>query len=163
MGLNIPVILTTIIGFAILVAVLKKYAWGPILDLLDSRRQTIEREFETAEHAREEAEHLKEEFELQLTNIKVIERERVQEAVQRGEQIAQRIEQEAKAKAESTLEKTQQELQRELEKAQLELRDRVVELALQAAEKLVHQKLDDETHRRLIREYIDGLGGLSDA
>lgn len=163
MGLNVSVILTNIIGFAIVVAILKKYAWGPILDLLDQRRQTIEQEFETAEHTREEAEHLKEEFELQLTNIKVIEREKVQEAVQRGEEIAHRIEQEARAKADTTLQRAQEELQREMEKAQLELRDRVVDLAIRSAEKLVRKELDDETHRRLIREYIDSLGSVSDA
>jgi len=163
MGLNIPVILTNIIGFVIVVAILKRYAWGPILDLLDQRRSKIEHDFSEAEQSRGEAERLREEFELQLGSIKVIEREKVQEAVQRGEQIAQRIQQEARAKAEDTLTKAQQDLRREMEKAQVELRDRVADLALRSAEKLVRKELDDETHRRLIREYIDDLGGLTDA
>ncbi len=42
-------------------------------------------------------------------------------------------------------------------------RDNVVNLALTSAEKLVNQKLDDDTHRRLIREYIDELGEMPNA
>ena len=51
----------------------------------------------------------------------------------------------------------------ETQKAQISLRDDVVKLALGSAEMLVNQKLDDETHRRLIREYIDNLGEMPNA
>ncbi len=163
MDLNIPVVLTNIAGFVIVVWILAKFAWGPILDLLDARRDKIADDFAQAENARGEAEQLKGDFELKLGEIKVIEREKVQEAVNRGEEIAERLKTEAQTKADTSLEKARQDIEVESQKAQLALRDHVVSLALGSAERLVNQKLDDETHRRLISEYIDELGGMPNA
>ena len=160
MELNIPVILTNIAGFVIVVWILAKYAWGPILDMLDARRDKISTDFAEAEHARGDAEKLRGDFEQKLGEIKVIEREKIQEAVVRGEELADRIKDEARTRADDTLDKAQQDIEVETQKAQLSLRDDVVELALGSAEKLINQKLDDETHRRLIREYIDSLGEM---
>ncbi|MBU0741088.1 F0F1 ATP synthase subunit B [bacterium] len=163
MELNIPVVLTNIAGFVIVVWILAKFAWGPILDLLDARRDKISSDFAEAEQARGDAEKLRGDFESKLGEIKVIEREKVQEAVVRGEEIADRIKGEAQAKAGSALDKARQDIEVETQKAQLSLRDDIVELALGSAEKLINQKLDDETHRRLIREYIDSLGKMPHA
>ena len=163
MDLNIPVVLTNIAGFVIVVWILAKFAWGPILDMLDARRDKIADDFAQAEQAREEGEKYRGDFELKLGEIKVIEREKVQEAVARGEEIADRIKGEAHGKAESALNKAWQDIEVETQKAQLSLRDDVVTLALNSAEMLVNQKLDDETHRRLIREYIDNLGEMPNA
>jgi len=163
MDLNIPVVLTNIAGFVIVVWILAKFAWGPILDMLDARRDKIAGDFAEAEQARGDAEQLRGDFETKLGEIKVIEREKVQEAVVRGEEIADRLKGEAQAKAETALEKARQDIDVETQKAQLSLRDDVVHLALSSAEMLVNQKLDDETHRRLIREYIDNLGEMPNA
>jgi len=163
MELNIPVVLTNIAGFVIVVWILAKFAWGPILDVLDARRDKISTDFAEAEQARGDAEKLRGDFELKISEIKVIEREMVQGAVVRGEDIVNRIKGEAQDKAESALEKAKQDIEVETQKAQLSLRDDVVELALGSAEKLINQKLDDETHRRLIREYIDNLGEMPNA
>ncbi|MBC8426404.1 F0F1 ATP synthase subunit B [bacterium] len=163
MDLNIPVVLTNIAGFVIVVWILAKFAWGPILDMLDARRDKIAGDFAEAEQARGDAESLRGDFESKLGEIKAIEREKVQEAVARGEEIADRLKGEAQAKAETTLDKARQDIDVETQKAQLSLRDDVVNLALTSAEKLVNQKLDDETHRRLIREYIDELGEMPNA
>jgi len=163
MDLNIPVVLTNIAGFVIVVWILAKFAWGPILDLLDARRDKIANDFAEAKTARGEAEQLKGDFELQLGEIKVIEREKVQEAVDRGEEIAVKLKAEAQAKADTSLEKARQDIEVESQKAQLSLRDDVVKLALGSAERLINSKMDDETHRRLISEYIDELGGMPNA
>ena len=163
MDLNIPVVLTNIAGFVIVVWILAKFAWGPILDILDARRDKIASDFAEAEQARGDAETLKGDFESKLGDIKTIEREKVQEAVVRGEEIADRLKTEAQSKAEMTLDKARQDIDVESQKAQLALRDDVVALALGSAEKLINQKLDDETHRRLIREYIDNLGEMPNA
>ena len=76
---------TTAAGFLVFVWLMAKFAWGPILSLLDRRRDDIQDDYAAAERNLAEAEQLKGEFELKLQDIKVIEREKVQEAVQRGE------------------------------------------------------------------------------
>lgn len=154
---NITNLLTTAVGFILFVWVLAKFAWGPILNLLDARRQKIEGDYAAAEKNLADAEQLKGEFASKLADIKSIERERVQEAVKRGEGIADGIVHKARAEAEAAVAKAEQDIDLEAHKAQLELRDSVVAMAIGAAEKVIGTKLDDAMHRKLIVEYIEGL------
>ena len=155
---KIPQLLTQMVGFIILVLILKKYAWGPILDMLDQRRDKIDGDYKAAEKNLAEAEQLKGDFELKLTDIKVIEREKVQEAVKRGEDLAEGIVGKARHQAEETKQKAEQDIGIEAQKAQLELRDSVVSMAIGAAEKVIGERLDDDLHRKLIQDYINSMG-----
>jgi F-type H+-transporting ATPase subunit b len=163
MELNWPVIGTNIIGFVIVVLVLRKLAWGPMLDMLDARRDKISADFNEASTARTDAEKIRTDLEAQLVDIKVIERERIQEAVKKGEEIADRVQGEAQAKAVATMEKAEHDIEVETQKAQMQLRDQVVDLAIKSSEKLLGKELDDDAHRKLIRDYIDGLEEMPNA
>ena len=166
---KLPQLLTTALGFLFFVWILGKFAWGPILDLLDERRSKIDGDYTAAEQNLAESEKLKGEFELKLADIKVIQREMVQEAVKRGEDIADGIQKKARAGADETRHKAAQDIDLAAQKAQIQLRDDVVAMAIGAAEKVIGERLDDNLHRKLITEYIDGLkpetpdGGPSDA
>lgn len=162
---KLPQLLTTALGFLFFVWILGKFAWGPILNLLDERRSKIDGDYTAAEKNLAEAEELKSEFEHKLSDIKIIQREMVQEAVKRGEDIADGIQKKARAGADETRHKAAQDIEIEAQKAQIELRDDVVALAIGAAEKVIDERLDDDLHRKLITDYIDGLNpdGASDA
>jgi len=160
---KLPQLLTTLVGFLLVVWILSKYAWGPILDLLDQRREKIEKDYTDAEQTLASAEGLKADFESKLVDIKTIERERIQDAVKRGEELSDNIVAKARSDAQSTREKGLQDLEIESQKAQIRLRDDVVTMAIGAAEKVINTKLDDTEHRRLIQEYIDTLGELPHA
>lgn len=160
---KLPQLLTTALGFLFFVWILGKFAWGPILDLLDERRGKIDGDYTAAEKNLAESEKLKGEFELKLADIKVIQREMVQEAVKRGEDIADGIEKKARSGADETRDKAAQDIELAAQKAQIELRDDVVAMAIGAAEKVIDERLDDNLHRKLITDYIDQLGGPSDA
>jgi F-type H+-transporting ATPase subunit b len=157
MQIDLTQVLTNVFGFVIVVLILRRLAWRPILDFLDARRDKIRKDYTDAEKAVADAEMLRTDFEHKLADIKSLERERVQEAVKRGEGVADGIVAEARGKAETTLAKAQADIAVEVEKAQIQLRDDVVQMAILAAEKVIGERLDDERHRRLIREYIDGL------
>jgi len=154
---KIPQLITQVIGFVIFVLILRKYAWGPILDMLDERRGKIDGDYEAAEKNLSEAEELRGEFELKLQDIKVIEREKVQESVKRGEQMADNIVSKARVQADDARAKAEQDIELESQKAQMELRDSVVAMAIGAAEKVIGERLDDDLHRKLIQEYIENL------
>ncbi len=160
---KLPQLLTQALGFIFFVMILGKFAWGPILNMLDERRNTIENDYKAAENNLSEAEQLKGEFELKLTDIKVIEREKVQEAVKRGEGLADGIVTKARTAADETKAKASQDIELEAHKAQLQLRDSVVDMALGAAEKVIGEQLNDDLHRKLIQQYIDTLGENSNA
>jgi F-type H+-transporting ATPase subunit b len=163
MQIDLAQVLTNIFGFVIVVLILRRLAWRPILDFLDARRDKIRKDYTDAERAVGDAEKLRADFEHKLADIKSLERERVQEAVKRGEGVAEGIVAEARGKAETTLAKAQADIAVEVDKAQIQLRDDVVQMAILAAEKVIGERLDDEKHRRLIREYIDGLGEVRSA
>nr|MEE4268530.1 F0F1 ATP synthase subunit B [Candidatus Krumholzibacteria bacterium] len=154
---KLPQLLTQMAGFIILVWILKKFAWGPILDLLDQRRDKIDGDYQAAEKNLAEAEQLKGDFESKLTDIKVIEREKVQEAVKRGETLAEGIVGKARTQADELKVKADQDIELAGQKATLELRDSVVSMAIGAAEKVISERLDDQLHRKLIEEYISDI------
>ena len=110
MHIDFPVLLTTVLGFLIVVWILRRFAWNPILDLLDARRDKIRADFAEAEGARSDAEKLKGDFEVKISEIKVLERERIQEAAKQGEELAGRIREEAQGKAEASLAKARTDL-----------------------------------------------------
>jgi F-type H+-transporting ATPase subunit b len=163
---KIPQLLTMAFGFGLFVWVLAKFAWGPIIDLLDERREKIDGDYAAAEKNLSEADALKGDFESKLADIKAIEREKVQEAVRKGEEIADGIVVKARTSADETKRKADQDIDMETRKAQLELRDSVVSMAIGAAEKMIGERLDDDLHRKLINDYIDNLptsGGAPNA
>ena len=156
---KLPQLLTTALGFIFLVLILGKYAWGPILNVLDERRNKVEGDYAAAEKNLADAEALKGEFESKLADIKAIEREKVQEAVRRGELQSDGIVEKARTSADEIRTKAEQDIEIESHKAQIELRDSVVAIALGAAEKIIGERLDDDLHRKLIQEYIDSMDG----
>lgn len=156
----IKLLVTNILAFLIFLWVLRRFAWGPLMSMLDSRREKIQADYDSASEKLGEAEQLHRDYEAKLAEIKSLERERVQEAVKRGEQIAHRLEDDARQKAGDFLTKAEGDLAREVNAAQLELRGQVVDMALAAAEKLVKQKLDDQQHRQLVESFIQDLGDV---
>jgi F-type H+-transporting ATPase subunit b len=82
--LRFDVLVTQILGFLIVLWVLRRYAWGPVLGMLEERRLRIANEVAGAERLRQEAMALKAEYESQLRTIEVQARERIQKAVIEG-------------------------------------------------------------------------------
>ncbi len=154
----VALLVTNILAFILLLLILRKFAWGPILKMLDDRRDKVQGDYATAKAKVDEAEGLRQGFEDKLDDIKGLERERVQEAVKRGESIAASLERAARDKAEDIREKGHADLDRDVATARLELRETVVSMTITAAEKLVKEKLDDAKHRQLIEDFISGLG-----
>lgn len=156
----VKILATNVVAFLIFLWVLRKYAWGPLMSVLDARKDKIRADYDAASTKLGEAEQLRRDFDTKLAEIKALERERVAEAVKRGEEIAGRLESEARQKAGDFLGKAEAELEREVGAARLELRQQVVDMAIAAAEKLIKEKLDDAKHRKLVEDFIQDLGDV---
>lgn len=155
--LRIDIVITQIIGFLIVLWVLKRYAWGPVLGMLEERRARIARDVAGAETLRREAESLKAEYSRQLETIEAQARARIQEAVAEGQKVAEEIRAEAHADARRIAERAKADLELEYKKARASLRGDMVGLALGAAEKLLAEKLDAEEHGRLVDRFLTEL------
>ena len=153
-------VITQILGFLLLVWLLRRFAWGPLLGLLEARRQKIAGEFQEAERRKAEADGLKARYESELKGIEAQARQKLMEAVAEGQKVAGEIKAQAQTEAQHRLERANDEIARENEKAKEILKQRIIMLAIGAAEKILRQKLDDQAQRKLATEFVDEVGAL---
>jgi F-type H+-transporting ATPase subunit b len=157
MQIRFDVLVTQMIGFIIVLFVLRRYAWKPVLGMLEARRQRIASDVASAEAARREADALKAEFEAQLRGIENQARQRIQEAVLEGQKVAEEIRANAQAEARSITEKARHNLELEVKKARVALRGEIVGMALGAAERVLEEKLDPAEHGRVVERFLNRL------
>ncbi len=157
MDIQIPLLLTHALGFILTLFILKKYAWGPLLQLMDDRREKIVKEFQSIEDGKANVEKLTAEYQEKLNEIDNERREKIVEAVTEGKKIAEDIKSTALVEAKSLGVKAKAELEGEVAKAKVQLKNDMVYITLKAAEKIVNEKLDDEKHRQLIANFIGDL------
>jgi len=153
-------ILIHAIGFLILLAILKKFAWGTILGAMEARSKRIASEFEAIERAKQEIEKLKADYQERVAKIEEEARSKIQQAVDEGRRIGAEVEEAARTHAREALEKSKEAIALEVAKARLELKDQVVDLAIQATHKVLQQHLDEETDRRMIEAFIKEINAV---
>jgi F-type H+-transporting ATPase subunit b len=156
--LDLPQVLTQIVGFILLVWILRATAWEPLIGYLEERRRKIAGEFEEAERRQAEADALKARYEQDLKGIEVQARQRIQEAVAQGQRVAAEIKEHAHADATARIERAEAEIVREREKARELLKQQVATLSIRTAEKILREKLDGPAHRRMVERFIDEVG-----
>ena len=147
----------TLITFVVLAILLGRFAWKPLLGALDERETSIRESIEQARRDREAAEGLLVEHRELLDQAR---RERA-EAVAAGQRDAEKLKGEILAEARDQraqlLEQTEAQVQAGMRQARAELRTVAVDLAIQAAEKLITKNLDEPTQRQLIEDYLADL------
>jgi len=155
MELQWKALLTQVVGFIIVLWLLRKYAWDKLLAFIEKRRETIAAEFANIEKTKADAESLRRKYDEELAGIEATRRARIQEAAHEANDIASKIRDEARQEAVGMRVKATHDIGVEMDKANAVFRDRMVDAVLTATEKLIRQRLDDTQHRRLINEYLD--------
>jgi F-type H+-transporting ATPase subunit b len=155
--IDLPLVLTQMLGFVILLWVLRSLAWGPLIGLLEERRRKIAGEFEEAERRKADADVLKARYEQDLKGIEAQARQRILEAVAEGQRVAAEIKTQAHADAAARLTRADEEIVHEQDKAREVLKQQVAVLSIRTAEKILRQKLDDPAQRRLVEGFIDEM------
>lgn len=144
----------TIITFVLLLVVLKKLAWKPILESLDEREKTIKLSLDQAQKLQGENARLADEQRRILEGARVEAAGLVQSAREAAEALRQKVEQAAQAEKARILASAQQEIETHKRAALAELRKTTADLSIQIAEKLIRQNLDDAKNRALVDQLI---------
>jgi F-type H+-transporting ATPase subunit b len=147
-------VLTQAFGFLIVFLVLKKFAWGPLLGLLDERKETIAGEFRKVEKKQAELEAKTADYDHRISAIEDEARERIRDAVKEGERLAGEIQARAREDAKEILEKAKRTVELEIAQAKVELKEEIVALTITATEKIIKERMDDAKHRQLIDEFL---------
>jgi F-type H+-transporting ATPase subunit b len=158
---DIRALATQAVGFILVVIVFWRYLWGPIQGIIDARRDEVEGHYSAAEEARKAAAELKADYEKHLANAEAEMRAKITEAAKEGQALREEIVAESRKQAEQVLARAQDEIGREKDKAVLEIKTRVADLAVTAAGKLIEESLDDPKHRQLVDKFIDDLEGAA--
>jgi len=144
----------TIICFAITFFVLRKYAFGPIQQMIDARRLRIEQAIAEADRARDEARHLLEEHRKLIGQAKSQAEEILSEARRLADAQRERVREETEEDRQRRLEETRRQIEQATHQALGQIRDEVGKLSLLAAEKITRKTLTDADQRRLIDEAL---------
>lgn len=149
--------LWTLVIFGLVVLVLGKFAWGPLLRSLQAREEFIRESLEKARLEREAAEIRLREYEERLARAREEASAIVDEGRRDAEVVKRRIEEDAKREGEKMIERARREIQIATDTATKELYTLSARLATQMATKVIGRELSPQDHQRLISEAIDGM------
>jgi len=161
MNISIHDMIWAIINFLVLVVILNKFLYKPLLGMLDARKQQIQNRLDEADAARSEAAKMKDEYTRQMQNAKEEAREIIGKAARLAEESKSGIIQDAKDEAAQIMKKAREEIGLEKEKAKAELRNEVASLAVMAAGKVLERSLQVQDHEKMIREFVQKAGDVS--
>lgn len=147
----------TLIIFGLLLVLLSKIAWKPILASLKRREDAIADSLSKAEQARSEAEKLIAETERQ----RKLNEEQLHKQLREGKEYAERIRSElaasAQAEAKKMLDQAKSQIERDTHTAIAQLRNEAADLAVAAAGKLIDESLNDDKHKKIVEKFISEL------
>lgn len=143
-----------VVSFGILLWVLYKFAFPPILNTLETRERKIRESLEQAERNRAEAERKLQEYEAKLNAASREAESVLAQAKDRAQRLLEENEQRLTAEAERIKADASREIEHERRKAIQEIRNQTAGLALLVAEKVVGRSLDDADHRRMADEAL---------
>jgi F-type H+-transporting ATPase subunit b len=147
----------TIVCFLVVLFVLKRYAFGPVQQMIDTRRERIQSALDEADHARAEARELLEEHRKLIGQAKTESEEILAEARRIADAQRERVKVETEEDRQRRLEETRRQIEQATQQALGEIRDEVGKLSLLAAEKIVRKSLTGDDQRRLIDEALASI------
>lgn len=154
LGINVPVLIANIVTFTALLIVLRALAWGPLLKMLDERREKIAQSLSAAEQAKVQAAESERHVQEQLD----VSRREAQQLIAQAQEISTRIQADARtqaqADAEATINRARNEIQQERDAAIADLRREFADMTIAAAEKVINKSLDRNAHKQIIEEAL---------
>ncbi|MBW8867797.1 MAG: F0F1 ATP synthase subunit B [Acidobacteria bacterium] len=144
----------TIVTFLVLLALLAKFAWRPLLEALDTRQNAIRKSLDDAQQARQELERLNAE------STQIIARSRqeadaiITQSRADGDRLREEIRQKARAEADLIVKNAERQIQLETSRALEQIRHEAVDLSVMIASKIIQRNLTREDNERLIDEAL---------
>ncbi len=145
------------IVFLILLLLLRAFAWGPITSALAEREETIDSSIKRAERALAEAKAIQAENEKARREAEQEAQRILREARETADRLRAEEVDKTRAQIRQLQEQAQAEIEREKQTALDQLRAEVADLAIQAAQKILHANLDEPRQRQLVDRFIDEL------
>jgi F-type H+-transporting ATPase subunit b len=156
-NVNPGLIFWTVVTFVILLFILKKVAWKPILSALDQREKLIKESIEKAERAKEEAQKVLDENQANLSKAEEESKKIIDQSRIYAEKLKDQMIQESRQQAQKIISDAAEEIERKKEAAFNELKAQIADIAVQAAEKILKENINKETNKKMVNNYINEI------
>ncbi|WP_339226523.1 F0F1 ATP synthase subunit B [Oceanobacillus sp. FSL K6-2867] len=157
-GLRVGDMLVQLFFFIVLLALLKKFAWGPLMNMMEKREEYVAGEIEAAEKSRLEAEKASKEAAAQLNQVREEAQKMIEDAKAAGVRQEQDIVEAARKEADRLIQAAQADIQNEKERALQALQDKVASLSVLIASKVIEKEISAQDQEKLINDYIKEVG-----
>lgn len=155
MHLDIQQVLTQIVAFLIVLAILKRFAWKPLLSIMEERKHKIQEEFNSIEKKKKEANDLLIVYNDKLHAINQLAKEKMQEAIEAGKVVAEEIRKDAHKQAKAIIHKANAQVDKEVAKAKVQLQQDLVNAIIDLTEKMIRKNLDRKDQEKLVSRFIE--------
>ena len=155
LGINLPGLATQLISFSIIIFLLYKFLYGPIIKMLDQRAERIKESLDAADRARQEAASSAERIEQELVSARQQGQQLIADAQEAARRAGEQIEQRSRQQADEIVARAQAEISQQRDAAIEDLRREFAGLAVLAAERVVERELDQARHRELIDRVLE--------
>ncbi len=157
LGLNLGYLLIQILMFAIVLVTLKKWAYGPMLAMLEKRRKTIAQGLEDAQVASEARANAEKEAEKILSDARAQAADIIRAATEQADAAGREIRAGVEAEAAKAREASTAELEQERNRILGDIRGQVAALAIASTQKLIGETLDEKRQHALLDEFFSGV------
>lgn len=154
LDVNPGLIVWTVLTFIILLIILKKIAWKPILTALEQREKNIKDSLEKAEKAKDDAQRILDENQANLAKAEEESKKIIEQSRSYAENLKDQMLKESKQQAKKIIEDAAEEIDRKKDSAFEELKDQVAKIAVSAAEKIMKQNLDADKNKHIVDSYL---------
>ena len=147
-------IFAQVLSFFLLLFLLRKFAWKKILALLDQRRERISSQLGEIENTKLEIAGLKSDYESKISNIASQAQEKINQAVEEAKVVSVQMRKKAHEEAQDIIIDARQQVKYEVSKAQEQLKEKIVDIALNAARTVIQEKLTEDGDRKIVEDFI---------
>ena len=154
LGISLTEFIFYLINFLILIGCLTKFLYKPFLNVLNTRKQSIQDALENAELTNRRADEKMHNYNKRIARVEEEGREIIREAKAKADEQAKQIIENAHTQAEEIMQKAERNIERERERVMEEMRGEIAALALLAAEKIVEHEIQRVGQEAIVEEVI---------
>ncbi len=155
--INPGLMVWTVAIFVVLLIVLSKFAWKPLLKSLQDREDNIRQALNQAEQARAEAAELLKQNSANLARAEAEYQKIIREGKAFSEKLKEEVVTKAHSQAQREIQQAKVEIQRDVEAARQQLRSEIADLAVRAAGKILDETLDAQKHKKIVDNFLNQL------
>lgn len=158
LGIDFLVLIVYVINFGLVLFLLQRFAYKPILGMLEKRQQRISDSLAAADKAAEEAAQQRAKFETELGKARQSSQEDARKAAEATEKMRQEILNAARQEAEEIKNKAREDAEQEKQAIMADLQKQAADLAMQITNKVVGGAVDENVQRKLVNQFLTDLG-----